>query len=930
MSTLQRLARCGVHTSSLGQGMKTIAHRCGLISLMACIALGWSIGARADANVAARIMPQAMRAFATTATAFELSADVSGTWFDPQQDGQGLVIEHIDVGGQAQLVVTWFTYLDGEQRWLFGVGPVVAAGADINLSISTGADFPPQFVATTVSAQVWGTLQLRFSSSDAGVATWTSSVAGFNDGSMPLRRLSLPSIASVADLSGITACSSGAWFDPAQNGHGLFVEVLGSGAQRNLLVIWYAYLDGAQRWITALGPIVGNSANLQATITSGADFPPAFRAADVVRENWGSMTFTRVNDDQAQWQWSSNISGFGSGSMNLTRLTALSGRGCRPTDDADAARFLTQATFGPNTSSIATLRSQGMPAWIAAQMAAPATLHRPVIEAQIAAQVLVDPRNAAFYSAYRVERWFNMAATATDQLRQRVAFALSQILVVSDQGTLINHPLGVAEYNDILLRNAFGNYRSLLREVTLSPVMAAFLTSLRNQKTDWSLDSTLTLVPGLIAPDENYAREVMQLFSVGLIERNRDFSPLLINAQTVPTYDQSVVTDTAKVLTGWSYQCTGPATVGTLTINRNCGNCVGTACNFSTNLFFSNPGRYAVSGVVTALAHPDSYRPMVCYPRYADSGRSATAANGFGVLPPPYDAKKILSGVRIEASARACHEGTAGADQQACIDYCTAQIDTLIDTLFLHPNLPPMVARQLIQRLTTSNPTAGYIDRVAAIFENDGAGVRGNLAAVVTAILLDPEARTRAPATSFGKLREPLLRLTALWRAFDVRAAGGVFGLYTPERAYAQRPLGATSVFNFYSPDYQQPGEIADAGLFAPELQILDESTTITTSDDLWRRVFSGYSFAANGTTQFRAPLQGAYLPTESIDALPSTHADLIEALNQKLLFGKLSDRTRGKLQTLLDGDMSGADARRKALDLIHLMVISPEFSLQR
>jgi uncharacterized protein (DUF1800 family) len=573
----------------------------------------------------------------------------------------------------------------------------------------------------------------------------------------------------------------------------------------------------------------------------------------------------------------------------------------------------------------------GYKAWIDQQKTLAPTLQRPALEAQIASLVQTDPRNGPFYRAYRVERWFNTTVTAPDQLRQRVAYALSQILVLSDVGTLDNNPVGVAEYNDILLRNAFGNYRDLLREVTLSPMMGAFLTHLRNQKTDWTVDTSGNLVAGLIQPDENYAREVMQLFSIGLIERNRDFSPISSGNVSVATYTQDLITTTAKVLTGFAYPCTGPATVSGITLNRNCGSCVGAACNFSTTLFFATPTRYAVPGTVTALVHPDTYKPMVCYPRYTDTGRSATATNSYAVLPAPNDRKTLLAGISVPPSSVACHSGTTGADQQTCVDYCNGQLDTLLNTLFLHPNAAPFLSRQLIQRLTTSNPTAGYIDRVAAVFEDDGTGVRGNLSAVISAILLDPEARTATPAATFGKLREPLLRLTAVWRAFGVApGSNGGYGVTTPERAFVQRPLGAQSVFNFYEPDYQQPGEIADAGLYSPEFQILDESSFITMSDELWRRIFSGYAVTNATTTTFTTPTTASYIPPSVLDAIPTEHTALVEALNQKLMYGRMSATMKSKLIALLNGSMAGAEHRRKVLDLIHLIAISSEFAVQQ
>lgn len=861
---------------------------------------------------------------------FRIGADISGTFFDPSQSGQGFIIEHIDLGGSPGLVVSWFTYRDGKQIWLFGAGPANGASASIPLSISRGADFPPRFNPSQAVIEPWGTLNLTFTSASSGSASWSTSYSGFNSGSQPLSRLTTLALGADTASNRVANCHSGSWYDPAQSGHGIFVEVIGPESNRQMVAIWYAYLHGEQRWITALGPIQGNSATLSAQVTEGADFPPNFRSSDVIAQPWGSMTFTGLDADRATWTWTSSISGFGSGTLNLQRLTRLNGYDCGPRDKAEANRFLTQASFGPKPGDADSLITSSLSDWINNQKAQPITLQRPAVEQAIAAQVVSDPRNAAFYSVYRMERWFDSALNAPDQLRQRMAYALSQILVVSDQGTLINLPTLVAEYNDILLRNAFGNYRTLLKEVTLSPAMGFFLSHLRNQKTDWTLNDQGSLTPGLIAPDENYAREVMQLFSIGLVERNLDFSALQANGESIPTYTQDIVTQNAKALTGFSFACSGPATIGSVTLNRNCGFCSGAACQFSTTAFFSTPTRYAVPGIVTGLIHPDGYAPMVCYPRYADTGRSATSADSYAVLPAPNDKKVLLGGVTISPSPVACHSGTTGSDQQSCIDYCDAQIDTLIDTLFNHPNLAPFVSRQLIQRFVSSNPSAAYIERVARVFENNGSGVRGDLSAVISAVLLDPEARANLADDRSGKLREPLLKITALWRAFNAqRGSQGAYGMFTPERQFSQRPLGAPSVFNFYEPDYQPPGSLADAGLFAPEFQILNESTAILAADGFWTLVFSGYQPQADNTLRFSTPRSLAYLPTSALDALPTAHADLVEELNQRMLYGRMSDGLRSKLISLLDS-MSGAEARLKALDLIHLITISPAFAVQQ
>jgi Protein of unknown function (DUF1800) len=200
----------------------------------------------------------------------------------------------------------------------------------------------------------------------------------------------------------------------------------------------------------------------------------------------------------------------------------------------------------------------------------------------------------------------------------------------------------------------------------------------------------------------------------------------------------------------------------------------------------------------------------------------------------------------------------------------------------------------------------------------------------VKAILLDSEARG-APSANFGKLREPLLRLTAIWRAFGVKPAStGAYGLVFPERVFAQRPLGAQSVFNFYEPDFQQSGEIANAGLFSPEFQILDESTAISASDELWRRVFAGYSTAVAASTPFTAPTTTSYLAPEVIDGLPDANDKLLDELDLRMMSGQMSATMKAKLLALMNGALASSDKRRRALSMIHLIAITPEFIVQR
>jgi hypothetical protein len=202
---------------------------------------------------------------------------------------------------------------------------------------------------------------------------------------------------------------------------------------------------------------------------------------------------------------------------------------------------------------------------------------------------------------------------------------------------------------------------------------------------------------------------------------------------------------------------------------------------------------------------------------------------------------------------------------------------------------------------------------------------------VIKAVLLDTEARS-ASAADRGKLREPLVRLSNMWRAFDVQpGSNGVYGVTVPERAFSQRPFGAPSVFNFYEPDYQPPGALQNLSLYAPEFQILDESTVVASSDALFTLIASGYNLTAStSAASFTAPLNTAYLPPSTIDNLPDANAELVEALNVRLMYGSMSSVTKGKLVALLNGPMSAASKRHKALNLIHLIMLTPEFNVQK
>jgi uncharacterized protein (DUF1800 family) len=383
-------------------------------------------------------------------------------------------------------------------------------------------------------------------------------------------------------------------------------------------------------------------------------------------------------------------------------------------DSADpnaAVRFLTQATFGASSNDIAAVQSLGYAGWLANQFSIPATHGLTNVQAH----PYSDPTDL-YQSPLWFNTWWQNSVTAPDQLRQRVAFALSEIFVVSENGTLQNHADALSSYYDMLLDDAFGNYRTLLENVTLHPSMGLYLSMLGN--------NAGSIITGLHA-DENYAREVQQLFSIGLNRLWPDGS-LVLNSQDnlVPTYGQNEVMGFASVFTGWNYYQTNQAN-GRL------------------------PSNWYPSANYT--------NPMVLVPSHHE-----------------LDAKLVLDKVMLPPAW-----GEQAISSTTNDAYCSHDLEAALDSIFNNQNVGPFICRQLIQRLVTSNPSRDYVYRVAQVFNNDGTGVRGNLQAVIQAILLDYEARSPdlIPQPAYGKEREALVRVTELARAFP--APPTVSGTYS-------------------------------------------------------------------------------------------------------------------------------------------------------
>jgi len=517
---------------------------------------------------------------------------------------------------------------------------------------------------------------------------------------------------------------------------------------------------------------------------------------------------------------------------------------------ADAARFLDQATFGATAADINHVQSVGFDTYIAEQFAAPATQytgfsytpHTAPTTCQTHPTTPTDASSLCArdqYSPFQVQRQFFMhALNDTDQLRQRVAFALSQIFVISSDS--VYEAYGMADYQNLLLRDAFANYRQLLEDVTLSPGMGRYLDMVGNDKSNATLGTH---------PNENYGREVLQLCSVGLYLLNADGSQQLdTGGAPIPTYDQDVVLGFSAVFTGWGYP---PLTGDAATWN-------------STNNY---------DGV------------MVSFDSHHEPGT-----------------KLLLNGVTLSASQ---------STQQ--------DLESALDNIFNHQNVGPFFGKQLIQHLVTSNPSPAYVTRVSAVFANNGNGVRGDLGAVVKAILTDPEARGDAPSTSdFGHLREPALFISAVLRQLG-GSSDGVY-LRSAVSAMGEPIYSAPSVFNFYPPGYALPG----SQLLAPEFGIQNAATALARANFL-NTLIMGTGVAADATVTGSI---GTQISLSAFASPPSAVA-LVTQLNTLLMHGSLSDAAANLISTAVTAQ-STTDPLAAARTANYLILSSAQYQVER
>ena len=597
-----------------------------------------------------------------------------------------------------------------------------------------------------------------------------------------------------------------------------------------------------------------------------------------------------------------------------------------PFIDSDASRFLSQATFGPTDADIAHLRTVGYQAWLTEQFSAAPTYEMNYLNwvgNTLHEQIGQNNRDEAWLlGALGGPDPQNNLLIHTDQLRQRVAFALSEILVISRQNaTLDGYAEGMATYYDILIRNAFGNYRTLLQDVTLNPAMGVYLNMLGSRRANLAENQH---------PDENYGREINQLFSIGLVMLNPDGTTQKVGGQTIPTYSQDTVTNFAHVFTGWNW-----------------AHCDADGYDAFTYCFtpYDVPGDF----LVPMVAYDQVNQPENGDPSYHDNGT---------------DPVNDISNKQLLIYPGAVNAGVLANGGTAMSDLTFA-----LDNIYGHPNVAPYICKQLIQRLVTSNPSPAYVQRVATVFNTNRTSAT-QLRAVLQAILLDPEARYgqwRNPDT-FGKLREPALVQTHFWRAMHARhvcgqnlpASGDGSASYYANQPYryggystgwsmgdtqysvgvAQAALDAFSVFNFFKPDYLPAGEMTTGSLLGPEFGLQTDSIIANSTNTLrYRAYYYDTNDTCDGDDYFGdvsidhaqdLALAGS---TNGGTADPSDR--LVDAYNRRFMSGQMSPFMRNQLIDYLNqfdsSDDEGDDWRMQRIyRALYLIFTSPEYMIQK
>ncbi len=503
----------------------------------------------------------------------------------------------------------------------------------------------------------------------------------------------------------------------------------------------------------------------------------------------------------------------------------------------DVVRFLEQATWGPTPALIEHVRRIGFDAFLDEQFQAPMSSYPTLPLYASMRDVTTCPNNSTCqrdnYTMYLLQNQFFLNALyGADQLRQRVAFALHQIIVVS--GVDVTLPSWMAPYLQILDRNAFGNYRQLLYDITLNPAMGNYLDINGNTRT---------------RPNENYAREILQLFSIGTARLNLDGTPQLDeNGETIPTYTQDTVNDFARVFTGWRF---APA---------------------------------------PAPGVPNYIDPMVPNEPQHDVG-----------------AKTLLNGIALPAGQNTRQD-----------------LNDALDNIFNDANVAPFVSKQLIQHLVTSNPSPDYVERVASVFNGNDGTARGDLKAVVRAILLDPEARGNVkPSSPYGRLRHPAQLVANVLRAFEAKSADGAGisdGYLNPQSsAMGMDVFRPPSVFSYFSPSTVVPGT---PGVRGPEFGIFSTSTSLRRLNFVNTMVFSRIAVSANAPS-------GTALDFNPLLPLAGSPAELIDTLDHLLLHDTMSDEMRSSIAAAVEA-VAPTNALKRVRTAVYLVLTSSQYQVER
>ncbi len=513
----------------------------------------------------------------------------------------------------------------------------------------------------------------------------------------------------------------------------------------------------------------------------------------------------------------------------------------------DAVRLAKQATFGPTQALADHIAATGTSGWLDEQFAASGSNYADLASRAVARNFCsaMTPAVATCGRDYQSSTPVAMAFYAhavqnPDQLRQRVAFALSQIIVASDLE--VHTTAGLAVFNQIFLDNAFGNYRTILRAVTLNPYMGDYLDMVDSVKA---------------APNENYARELMQLFSMGVAQLNADGTAKVdASGAALPNYTPADVHDIARALTGWTY-----------------ARLAGAAANDLNQLDYS--------------------KPMVVNAAQFDTGA------------------KTFIGTTVPA----------GATQDA-------NIDAVVDAVFNNASTAPYVSRFLIQQLVTSNPSSAYIGRVSAVFANNGAGVRGDLKAVIRTILTDADARGIAKTgASDGKLKETVLFMVSIARLLALKTDGYAFT--TRDAGLGQVPFRAPSVFNFYPPDYPLP---LGGGLFSPPTKLISASTILARHNLAYDWTIGGDSRSEFAVQATIAGATGTQPDFSAWDALTDP-AKLVDAIDLVMLNATMTAAQRSALLAAINAitdPVAATQAHKRAQTALYIVAASPQFQVDR